>query len=166
MDEIWAELTHDVPETTELVRLTFRLTVAAIAGAIPGLQRESVGMPAGLRTHMLVSLGAAIFVMAALEAGASEDATTRVIQGLATGIGFVGAGAILKSEDQRSIRGLTTAASIWLTAALGTAAGLGRVWLPAIGAVLALIVLWLLSWADSRIGPEEVNRRQRSEMPD
>ncbi len=161
MDQFWDDLAKDIPEIGGLLRITFRLTVAAILGAIPGLQRELWGMAAGLRTHMLVSLGAAVFVMAALEAGASIDATTRVIQGLATGIGFVGAGAILKLTGDKEIRGLTTASSIWLTAGLGTAVGVGRIWLPVVGTVLAVIILSVLRWADARIGPEEINERQR-----
>ncbi len=161
MDQFWDDLAKDIPEVGELLRIAFRLTLAALAGAIPGLQREFTGMAAGLRTHMLVSLGAAIFVMSALEAGADIDATTRVIQGLATGIGFVGAGAILKSTHDNEVRGLTTASSIWLTAGLGTAVGVGRIWLPILGTVLALIILSVLRWADLRIGPEEVNKRQR-----
>ena len=104
---------------------------------------------------MMVSVGAAIFVMAALEAGASIDDTTRVVQGLATGIGFVGAGAILKSKDEHEIHGLTTAASVWLTAGLGTAVGLGRIWLPVLGSVLAFIILSVLRAVSARIGPPE-----------
>jgi putative Mg2+ transporter-C (MgtC) family protein len=153
MDEFWAEILHDLPTTHELLSVGFRLLLAALLGAIPGLQRERSGRAAGLRTHMMVSLGAAVFVMAALEAGASIDGTTRVIQGLAAGIGFVGAGAILKSKEEHEIRGLTTAASVWMTAGLGTAVGLGRVWLPVMGAVLALIILSVLQWLGEVVGP-------------
>ena len=79
-----------------------------------------------------------------LDTGATIEATTRVIQGLATGIGFVGAGAILKSAQSQQVHGLTTASSIWLTAGLGTAAGAGRIWLPLIGSLIALVILSLL----------------------
>jgi putative Mg2+ transporter-C (MgtC) family protein len=144
MEEFWQELVADWPSNARLLTVAFRLSLAALVGALPGLQRERVHVAAGLRTHMLVSIGSAIFVLAALDTGASIDATTRVIQGLATGIGFVGAGAILKSAQNQEIRGLTTASSIWLTAGLGTAAGVGRIWLPLFGSVLAIIILSLL----------------------
>lgn len=144
MEQFWQELASEWPDTAGLLTVAFRLSLAAVVGALPGLQRERVHVAAGLRTHMLVALGSAIFVMAALDTGATMDATTRVIQGLATGIGFVGAGAILKSAQSQEIRGLTTASSIWLTAGLGTAAGAGRIWLPLFGSLLALVILSLL----------------------
>ena len=153
MEEFWNEISSEMPTTHELLTVSFRLCLAALLGAIPGLQRERLGQAAGLRTHMMVAVGAAIFVMAALEAGASVGETTRVIQGLATGIGFVGAGAILKSKEGHEIRGLTTAASVWLTAGLGTAVGLGRIWLPVLGAILALVILSVLRWIGEAVGP-------------
>src|SRR5262249_47833307 len=128
LEEFWHELNIDGPSSGHMLVVAFRLVLAGTIGALPGLQRERIGTPAGLRTHMLVALGAAVFSMAALEAGADVSDTTRVIQGVATGIGFVGAGAIVRLAG-REIHGLTTAASIWLTAALGTAVGLGRIWL-------------------------------------
>ena len=152
MEEFWQELMGDLPSTSQCLKVTFRLCLAALAGALPGLQRERVHVAAGLRTHMLVSMGAAIFVLAALDAGASVDATTRVIQGLATGIGFVGAGAILKSAQSQQVHGLTTASSIWLTAALGTAAGMGRIWLTILGSIFALIILALLRKFEQTLG--------------
>jgi putative Mg2+ transporter-C (MgtC) family protein len=144
MEEFWQDLAADLPTTAGVLKVAFRLTLAALAGALPGLQRERVHVAAGLRTHMLVSVGAAIFVLAALDSGASIDASTRIIQGLATGIGFVGAGAILKSAQNQQVHGLTTASSIWLTAGLGTAAGIGRIWLTLFGSALALVILALL----------------------
>lgn len=155
MEQFLNEISAEVPGVYELLMVSFRLGLAAVLGAIPGLQRERSGRAAGLRTHMMVAVGAALFVMAAQEAGASIDATTRVIQGLATGIGFVGAGAILKSREHHEIRGLTTAASIWLTAGIGTAAGLGRIWLPVLGTALALVILSILHWLGDAIGPRE-----------
>jgi putative Mg2+ transporter-C (MgtC) family protein len=104
---------------------------------------------------MMVSVGAAVFVMAAVEAGAAISDTTRVIQGLATGIGFVGAGAILKSKENNEIRGLTTAASVWLTAGLGTAVGLGRIWMPLLASVLALAILSVMQIATEKVGPQD-----------
>jgi putative Mg2+ transporter-C (MgtC) family protein len=144
MDQFWQELSADWPASGHMLTLIFRLVLAAGVGALPGLQRELKGVAAGLRTHMLVSLGSAIFVISALEAGASIDGTTRVVQGLAAGIGFVGAGAILKSTDSREVHGLTTAASIWLTAGLGTAVGMGRIWLGVLGSLLSIGILAVL----------------------
>ena len=118
-----------------------RLGLAALFGAVIGLQRERVHSTAGLRTHMLVSLGSAFFVLAAIESGATASDVSRVIQGLVAGVGFLGAGTILKIGDRAEVHGLTTAASIWLTAAVGTGAGLGHIWLPALGAILGWIIL-------------------------
>ncbi len=87
--------------------------------AVIGWERERIGKPAGLRTHMLMSLGSARFVLRAAEAGMAIADLSRVIQGLAAGIGFIGGGAILKLPDEHQIDGLTTAAGIWLTAAVG-----------------------------------------------
>jgi putative Mg2+ transporter-C (MgtC) family protein len=144
MDDFLQDLASQWPDTAGLLKVTFRLALAAVAGALPGLQRERVHMAAGLRTHMLVALGAAIFMLAALDTGATIEDTTRVIQGVATGIGFVGAGAILKSTQNQEVHGLTTASSIWLTAGLGTAAGVGRIWLTLFGSIFALLILALL----------------------
>lgn len=109
-----------------------------------GAQRESSGKPAGLRTHMLVAMGGALFVLAPLEAGMELNGISRVIQGIVTGIGFIGAGAILKLQDKREIEGLTTAAGIWMTAAVGIAAGLGRLGLALVSTVLTWITLALI----------------------
>src|SRR5688572_31193834 len=104
----------DLPGWTELFRVTIRLVVAVILGGLLGLQREREGKAAGLRTHMLVALGAALFTIAPLEAGMSFENLSRVVQGIATGIGFLGAGTILKGREQHEIQGLTTAAGVWL----------------------------------------------------
>lgn len=99
-----------------------RLGAAVLAGALIGIDREIRDKPAGLRTITLVSLGSAVFTLAAVEPGL--DATSRVIQGIITGIGFLGAGTIVRGRTEQSIRGLTTAASIWLAAAIGIACAL------------------------------------------
>ncbi len=152
MERFWQDyLVVNWPNLAQLLVDLFRLLVAALVGALPGLQRQQLGMPAGLRTHMLVSVGAAVFVMAALDAGATIGDTTRVIQGLATGIGFVGAGAILKSSQEKQVHGLTTAASVWLTAALGTAVGAGRIGLPIVASVVALVILSVLRPVEQRL---------------
>jgi len=138
------ELADGWPDGAQLARILIRLTAAALLGAIIGFQRETMGKAAGLRTHMLVAAGAALFVVACLESGMSSDGLSRVIQGLATGIGFIGAGAILKLAEEREITGLTTAASIWMTAAVGVAVGLGRWGSAVISVVLTWVILAVL----------------------
>jgi putative Mg2+ transporter-C (MgtC) family protein len=148
MDVNVDDLFH-LPDMDQLVRVLVRVVVAAALGAILGAERERAGKAAGLRTHMLVALGAALFVLFPAEAGMSTGDLSRVIQGVATGIGFIGAGTILKRPDSDEIQGLTTAASIWLTAAIGMAVGAGQLWLPVISAVAA----WLILFALSRLMP-------------
>ena len=135
-----AEL-FDIPDLTQLIRVVVRLSVAALLGGVLGIEREKVGKDAGLRTHMLVSLGAALFTVAAVEAGMAVADLSRVFQGIAAGIGFIGAGAILKLTSDREIKGLTTAATLWLTAAVGTAVGAGQLWIPIVGVLLAFVIL-------------------------
>jgi len=141
MDIILEEMFSGLPDVRQMVSLVSRLFTAMILGAFVGAQRESSGKPAGLRTHMLVSMGAALFVLAPLEAGMELDGMSRVIQGIVTGIGFIGGGAILKLQEKREIEGLTTAAGIWMTAAIGIAAGLGRWGLALVSTVLTWITL-------------------------
>ena len=121
-----------------------RLAAAVGAGALIGLDRELRRKPAGLRTLALVSLGSALFVLETIStAGAYTDTTSRVIQGVVTGVGFLGAGSIIRGHDEESVRGLTTAASIWLGAATGIACGLGN-WPLVLGAcLLGLLVLMI-----------------------
>lgn len=122
-----------------------RLAVAALLGGMLGLEREVRGHWAGLRTHMMVSVGSAVFVMAGMTIARDQIFdTTRVIQGIAAGIGFLGAGTILKLGDQLEIKGLTTASSIWLAAALGTAAGMAEYALAAAAMLVSLFVLAVL----------------------
>jgi len=150
MDLVIDELLAGLPDPQQLARVAFRMTVAALLGALIGLQRERTGKPAGLRTHMLVCLGAALFVIAPLEYGMDENELSRVIQGLITGIGFIGAGAILKLEDDRAIKGLTSAAGIWLTAAVGVAVGLGRWGSAVVGAALIWFILDVVGRYEAR----------------
>jgi putative Mg2+ transporter-C (MgtC) family protein len=144
MSFLWEELAAGFSGPEALVRITLRLILAMIFGAVIGIQRERAGKPAGIRTHMLVSSGAAVFVMAGGEFGMNPDSVSRVIQGLVTGIGFLGAGAILKLQDKRQVEGLTTAAGIWITAALGVAVGLGRFGLALVATLLAWMTLSLV----------------------
>jgi putative Mg2+ transporter-C (MgtC) family protein len=139
----------------EMVSLTVRLVLALLFGAVIGFQRERMGKAAGLRTHMLVSSGAAVFVIAGAELGMSSDSVARVIQGLITGIGFLGAGAILKIYERREVEGLTTAAGIWMTAALGVSVGLGRFGLALVATVLSLATLSLVGKLERALNLKE-----------
>lgn len=134
----------DLPDVTEVTRLCLRLLIAVVLGGILGYERERTGAAAGFRTHMLVALGSALFVLVPLQAGTNMGDMSRVLQGVIAGIGFLGAGAILKSSDDQHIRGLTTAASIWLTAAIGVAAGMGREATAVLSTMFALLILLTL----------------------
>jgi putative Mg2+ transporter-C (MgtC) family protein len=134
----------DLGDVASITRLVVRLLVAIVLGGILGYERESVGASAGLRTHMLVSLGSALFVLIPLQAGMRIEDLSRVLQGVTAGIGFLGAGAILKQSNKNDIKGLTTAASVWLTAAVGIAAGMGREATAVVSAVFALVILALV----------------------
>jgi putative Mg2+ transporter-C (MgtC) family protein len=121
-----------------------RLAAAVGAGALIGLDRELRHKPAGLRTLALVSLGSAVFVLETIDpAAVHPDATSRVIQGVVTGVGFLGAGSIMRGVDEGTVRGLTTAASIWLGAATGVACGLANWPLVVAACLLGLLVLTL-----------------------
>ena len=131
----------DLPDAAQVTRVTLRLLIAAILGGALGYEREKKGKAAGMRTHMLVALGAAMFVLIPQLAKVTDAEMTRVIQGLVAGVGFLGAGAILRVGDRGEVKGLTTAAGIWLTAAIGMAAGMGREATALLCSVLALTVL-------------------------
>ncbi len=124
-----------------------RLGVAVIIGGLIGWNRQIAGKPAGLRTHMLVSLGAALIVLIPVQANPahSADGLSRAIQGVATGIGFLGAGEILHrpslKNNQETVKGLTSAAALWTTAALGMVSGCGLWATGLIGTVLVLLIL-------------------------
>ena len=134
----------DLPDVAEVTRLCLRLLVAVVLGGVLGYERERTGAAAGFRTHMLVALGSALFVLVPLQAGTEIGDISRVLQGVIAGIGFLGAGAIMKSSDDQEIRGLTTAASIWLTAAVGIAAGMGREATAVVSTLFALMILLAL----------------------
>jgi putative Mg2+ transporter-C (MgtC) family protein len=136
MDTLRQEFVAGLPDAVTFTRLALRLGLAALLGALVGSDRERMGKPAGLRTHMLVCMGAALFVLAPSESGMAIADVSRVIQGLAAGIGFLGGGAILKLSAEREILGLTTAATIWMTAALGVTVGLGHIGLATVAATL------------------------------
>lgn len=149
-----AEEFSDLPGPAQLVPLVVRALLSAALGGALGYQRERAGKDAGMRTHMLVCLGTALCVAVPQIGHFSQDSLSRVIQGLLSGVGFLGAGTILKDVRRRQVEGLTTAASIWLTAALGVAVGLGRDGAAIVGAALALALLALVPHARPR-GPRQ-----------
>ncbi len=140
MEALRAEFS-DVSDPGQITRIVARLLLAAVLGGALGYQRERSGKAAGLRTHMLVAIGAALFVLVPAQAGMTVGDMSRVIQGIVTGVGFLGAGAIIKHASEQSVQGLTTAAGVWMTAAIGIACGLGREATALLSTVLALIVL-------------------------
>lgn len=121
-----------------------RLVLAALLGGLLGLEREQRGKAAGVRTHMLVCMGAALFILIPQQAGISDSEMSRVIQGVIAGIGFLCAGTIINSNDEQRVAGLTTAAGIWFTAAMGVAVGLGREQTAILCTLLAWIVLYVV----------------------
>lgn len=154
MEIIWNELSAGLRDPDDAIRLIVRLLAAMILGGIVGIQRERVGKAAGMRTHILVTMGTAMFVIACMSFEMQSDALSRVIQGIATGIGFIGTGAILKQTEKFEIHGLTTAAGLFMTSAVGVAVGLGRIGLATIGAVLAWVVLSAMTYIENHIGPD------------
>ena len=134
----------DLADPADLTQVVVRLSLALVLAAVVGYDRERRGSSAGLRTHMLVGLGVALLVVASDQSGMDAESVSRVIQGVFAGIGFLGAGAIIKQSGEGQVRGLTTAASIWATAAIATAAGLGREATAIIATLFAFVILSLL----------------------
>ena len=135
-----------VPDSSLLAVL--RLVLASLLGAAVGINRELRGKPAGLRTHALVSLGAALLAVIGLSLTTPTDpegygAASRVLQGLIAGVGFIGGGVILRREESKEVHGLSTAASIWIVSAIGVATGCGLWLTSSTAAALALIILAL-----------------------
>jgi putative Mg2+ transporter-C (MgtC) family protein len=159
MDPWWSAVDSVVP-----LDPLGRLLAASIIGAIIGFEREARDKPAGLRTHMMVSLGAAAFMVATIEFAKDFMPTpggkldpTRVIQGIIGGIGFLGAGTIIESRG--NVRGITTAASIWVAAALGIACGLGEFRIAVMTVVLAVGILTVLGVIETRLFPNNENNQ-------
>lgn len=140
----------DLPIWETLIRLALAVTL----GGLIGWEREHRGKPAGLRTNMMVSLGAATFTLMAVgllpESGATDP--SRIVTGVATGIGFLGAGSILKSNG--NVTGITTAAGIWVVGSLGAASGVGAYSVAVAATVVALIVLHVFGMIEARTMPD------------
>jgi putative Mg2+ transporter-C (MgtC) family protein len=118
-----------------------RLILAAFLGGILGYERELKRRSAGVRTHMLVAVGSALFVIGPMQSGMLIDDMSRVLQGIIQGIGFLGAGAIIVRARQQMVEGLTTAASIWATAGIGIIAGLGLEATAVLSTAVVLVIL-------------------------
>ena len=133
--------------------LILRLFIAGIFGALIGLERQKDGKPAGLRTHMLVSMGSALFTIISFAVaevlGNPTIDPTRIAAGVITGVGFLGAGAILQSKGE--VHGLTTAASIWIVSAIGMAVGFGLHILAGSTAVATVVILYVLEKVEKKI---------------
>jgi len=131
-----------VPQST--LEIVGRLLMAAFCGAAIGINRERQGKPAGLRTHAFVALGGALFtVIALLLSPGDASAAARIVQGVTAGIGFIGAGVIMRRPETQDVHGLTTAAAIWVVSAIGVAvgAGLWRTSLVALGLGLFILIV-------------------------
>lgn len=144
---VWLTLLAQFADMADAERATsgiVRLMLAALLGGVLGYEREQKGKSAGLRTHILVAVGSALLVLVAQQADMDGAGSSRVIQGIVAGIGFIGAGTIFTRTAESRPHGLTTAAGIWLTSAIGVAAGMGNGATAVFATVLALIVLALL----------------------
>jgi putative Mg2+ transporter-C (MgtC) family protein len=147
MNDVWKVITEefvDFPSTAEAVRYCLRLIVAALLGGALGYEREFHHKRAGMRTHMLVAVGAALFVLVPRTMKMDDADVSRIIQGLVVGIGFIGGGTIVHFHDRPEVKGLTTAAGIWLTAGIGMTVGLGRLGTATVSTLLALVILAVL----------------------
>lgn len=147
--EIWATIVSefsDITDVSTVTRITLRLVLAAVLGGMLGYERELKARNAGVRTHMLVAVGAALFVIGPLQSGVPLADMSRVLQGVVQGIGFLGAGAIIVRASGAKVEGLTTAANIWATAGIGIVAGLGLVATAILSAVILLIILAVIPW--------------------
>ncbi|MET0807878.1 MAG: MgtC/SapB family protein [Pseudoxanthomonas sp.] len=133
-----------LPDAGTVTVIVVRLLTAAVLGGMLGMERERKGRAAGLKTHILVAVGSALFVMAPLLSDIAPGDVTRVMQGIVSGIGFLGAGAIIKLERGERVEGLTTAAGIWMVSAVGMAAGMGMEIMALATTLIALAVVALI----------------------
>lgn len=153
----------DFNDLSEFVIVVVRLLMAALLGGLLGLEREQRGKAAGIRTHMLVCMGAALFILIPQQAGISDAEMSRVIQGVIAGIGFLCAGTIITDRAEQSPSGLTTAAGVWFTAAIGIAIGLGREQTAVLCTVLAWIVLYIVPFFSRSINKKKASQATSSE---
>lgn len=153
---VWDVIQQDFSEFADfprLVQVALRLGFAALLGGLLGYERERTGKAAGLRTHMLVTVGAALFIIVPRLEGMPLNDASRVIQGIATGIGFLGGGTILKLTQDEEVKGLTTAAGIWVAAAIGIAVGFGQLGTAVLATLFSFTILGILQTIELRIPP-------------
>jgi putative Mg2+ transporter-C (MgtC) family protein len=159
----------DNESITAFLVVLVRLGTAAVLGGIIGINREMHGKPAGLRTLALVGLSGALATLLGIEVtstGKAPDtgAVTRVIQGIMTGIGFLGAGVIFRGEEGKKVTGLTTAATIWVVACLGMACGAGK-WRMVIAATLITLVILVIGGPFEKRADELLRRGHHKHEP-
>lgn len=164
LSQFWAGLSNDfldLPDGTQAGQIVGRVIVAGLLGAVLGYERERKGKAAGVKTHIIIALAAALFVIVPQQSGFSPGDLSRIVQGVAAGVGFLGAGTILKPKDGSGnlVEGLTSAAGIYFTTAVGVAAGLGRDSTAILATGLALAVLTLTpkvqGWIERRMGVKQ-----------
>jgi putative Mg2+ transporter-C (MgtC) family protein len=151
METLLREITSGIPSAEQAIHVLIRLFAATLLAGIVGYERQTRGESAGLRTHMLVAIGSGMFVLAPLEAGMAIADVSRVVQGVAAGIGLIGASAILKLKSEKEIQGLTTAAGVWRLPPLGSLPECDGWELAAASAAFAWIVVLILA----RFEPQE-----------
>ncbi len=147
LQQIWTTIQSefsDIPNIAQATKVVLRLLIASLLGGLIGYERELRGKSAGLRTHMLVALGAALFILVPQQAGASSQDVSRILQGLIAGVGFLGAGAIMIGQQKENETGLTTAASVWITAAIGITVGIGFETTAVLSTFITLVILALI----------------------
>ena len=167
MEALWQELDTFIPEVAVIWRTILRLIAAIVLGGLVGFEREFRGQAAGLRTHMLVALGSCLFALVVCDVTSDPTDIAQLVKGVAAGIGFIGGGAILKLAADREIKGLTTAAGIWLTAAIGVAVGVGKPFMAAVATLLSLVVLGIMLriekhiQIDPEVGSDAINQKEK-----
>jgi putative Mg2+ transporter-C (MgtC) family protein len=150
------------PAGFDTLDIVWRLSAAVVVGMLIGLNRDLTGKPIGMRTLGLVSLGAAIVAVSTVHfrgLAGNPDALSRVvqgvIQGIMAGIGFIGAGVILRDHEEKTVKGLTTAATVWVTAALGIACGLAAWQIVALSTALVVFLLVVVAWLERFFGKDD-----------
>jgi len=163
LNEIWTTGVSefsDIPDLSTMTRIVIRLMLAAILGGIVGYERERKARSAGVRTHMLVAVGAALFVLGPLQSGMEISDMSRVVQGIVQGVGFLGAGAIIIRAGDQKVEGLTTAATIWATAGIGVVVGLGLEATAVLSTIIMLTILAVVPFIVPPVDPDNTNHSE------
>jgi putative Mg2+ transporter-C (MgtC) family protein len=166
IQEFWEGMSSDLIHPLDgrrVGQVVGRTILAAILGGILGYEREQKGKAAGMRTHMVVALAAAFFVIVPLQMNMTDGDVSRVVQGVAAGVGFLGAGAIIKQNEKGQVLGLTTAAGLYFTTAIGVSAGMGHEVTAVLGTFLSFLIVRFLPFVE-RLLP--LPRRHEEGMPE